>query len=196
MKIITKHLQKNKYTRSGIKLNRLKGLVIHWTHSATENFSRDFNWLYQFLNVNRPANKKYASYHYAIDQDGTVYELIPPTECAWHAGPSNQTDPTIEKQLGGKPNWSTLGISFLHPDPSGKPTKETYESLIKLGAHLIQKHNISINNIFRHYDCVGKGCPRYYVNNKEEWDRLKKDIEQEIQNQKIKDATGLEGFTR
>ena len=176
MRIITKHLQKNKYTRSGIRLNSLKGLVIHWTNSATDNFSRDFEWLFQFLNVNRPVNEKYASYHYAIDQVGTVYELIPPTECAWHGGPSNQTDPDIEKQLGGKPNWNTLGICFLHPTPDGKPTLSSYNALVELCYYLIKEHKIPAQNLLRHHDCTGKNCPKYFVENQSEWNSFRRNV--------------------
>lgn len=176
MRIRKKHLQKSEYTRSKIPLSRLTGLVIHFTDSATHTFSRDFNWLYDFLNYNRPARKKHASYHYAIDQDGEVYEIIPPTECAWHGGPTPKTDPKVREALGGNPNWSTLGVSYLHPTPEGKPTEKTYKSLVELCAYLIKEHNIPVENIFRHHDCTGKDCPRYFVRYSDEWIKLKKDI--------------------
>lgn len=176
MKINKKHLDTSKYSRSKIPLERLTGLVIHFTDSATHTFSRDINWLYDFLNYTRPRSKKYASYHYAIDQDGEAYEFIPPDECAWHAGPTSKTAPEITEMLGGRPNWSTIGISFLHPKPNGKPTEATYESLVNLSAYLIHKHNIPMKNIIRHYDCTGKMCPRYYVKNEDEWKKLQEDI--------------------
>lgn len=176
MKIHKKHFDNSEYSRSEIPLERLTGLVIHFTDSATNTFSRDINWLYEFLNSTRPAQKKYASYHYAIDQDGEIYEFIPPTECAWHAGPTPKTNPMVLAKLQGRPNWSTLGISFLHPTPDGKPTDATYESLVNLCAYLLHKHNIPFSHILRHHDCTGKDCPRYYVNNMDEWNRLKEDI--------------------
>ena len=176
MKIKQKHLDFNEYTRSGIKLSRLNGIVIHFTDSATGSLWREFYWLYRFLNENRPAAKKHASYHYAIDVEGSTYELIPPDECAWHAGPSGNTASWVEKRLGGKPNWSTLGVSYLHLKPDGKPTDLTRESLVELCADLLNRFNIDYSNIFRHYDCVGKNCPRFYVAHEDEWEALCKDI--------------------
>ena len=171
-----RHLDFNEYTRSGIKLSRLNGLVIHFTDSATDTLYRDFDWLYRFLNENRPAAKKHASYNYAIDVEGEKYELIPPDECAWHAGPSGKTKQWVERRLKGKPNWSTLGISFLHMKPDGKPTDVTRESLVDLCADLLNRFNIDNRNIFRHYDCVGKDCPRFYVAHEDEWEALCEDI--------------------
>ena len=171
-----KHLDINQYTRSGIKLNSVNGIVIHFTDSATETMCREINWLYRFLNENRPAAKKFASYHYAIDLDGSTYELIPPDECAWHAGPSSDTAGWVEDRLGGKPNWNTLGVSFLHLKPDGKPTSATREALVELCADLLNKFNIKHRNIFRHYDCVGKDCPRFYVAHEDEWLKLCGDI--------------------
>lgn len=176
MKIIKRHLDKSEYTRSKIPLERVTGIVIHFTDSATTTFSRNAEWLYEFLNYNRPARQRHASYHYAIDQDGATYEFIPPNECAWHAGPTNLTRPNITETLNGRPNWSTIGISFLHPSPDGKPTPETYQSLVELTVELCNKFKINEDNVFRHFDCTGKDCPRYFVNNEQEWVMFKTNV--------------------
>jgi N-acetylmuramoyl-L-alanine amidase CwlA len=176
MQITKKHLTKNRYTRPGQPLERLTGIVVHYTDSATKTFSRDFDWLFELLNTTFPAEKHYGCYHYAIDQEGSTYELIPPTEIAWHAGALTGVNRNTIKELGGEANFSTLAIAFLHPDPSGKPTEETYKSLIELISFLIEEHGIDPRNLYRHDDCATKLCPKYYVENEDEWLELKRDI--------------------
>lgn len=189
--VLKKHLDINRYSRSAIPLERKTGIVIHYTDSATNTFSRDVNWLYEFLNTTRPAQEKFASYHYAIDQDGKRYEFIPPTECAWHAGPTSDTAAEVMDVLGGRPNWSTIGVAFLHPTPDGKPTEKTQKALIELVSDLIVEHNIPALHIFRHHDCTGKMCPRYFVENEQEWVNLKRSIYSRVHQKKTRNTGGL-----
>ena len=49
--------------------------------------------------------------------------------------------------------------------------------MVWLGKYLMQKHGIK-NNI-RHYDVTGKTCPKWFVDNPEEWEKFKKELEGE-----------------
>ena len=53
-----------------------------------------------------PAAK--ASAHYQIDEDGTLYQLVPPQKRAWHAGVS---------EFGGRTNFNdfSIGIELVNP---------------------------------------------------------------------------------
>ena len=42
--------------------------------------------------------------------------------------------------------------------------------------HIIVQLNYVQINIIRHYDVTGKECPKYYVKNSKEWEKLKEDI--------------------
>ena len=70
----------------------------------------------------------------------------------------------------------TISIEVCHPDSTGQFTEETYASLIKLVAWLLDVGDLSEENVIRHYDVTGKECPRYYVRNPEAWDTFVSDV--------------------
>ena len=47
---------------------------------------------------------------------------------------------------------------------------------MKLTAYLTEKYDIDRDHIIRHYDVTGKECPKYYVENEDEWENFKKDV--------------------
>ena len=67
-------------------------------------------------------------------------------------------------------------IECCHPDKTGKFSRETYKSLIKLTGWLCTRYDVSKSNVIRHYDVTGKLCPLYYVKHKTKWRDLKNDI--------------------
>ena len=73
-------------------------------------------------------------------------------------------------------NKDTLSIETCHPDESGKFNQATYNSLVKLTAYLCYQFDLKQNDVIRHYDVTGKNCPKYYVENEDEWENFKKDV--------------------
>jgi N-acetylmuramoyl-L-alanine amidase len=176
MDIVQRHLKHGPHTRSGKTLPIITGIVVHWLGNAGTTAQENIN----YFNTMRHNGPRYGSYHYIIDEDGTINQLMPVEEVAYHAGPSGDTKPETIKQLGGLPNWRTIGVSFAHPDDSGKPTMQTYFSLVRLITQLSIRHSIMPENIIRHYDCTGKACPRYYVDNANMWSALLSQIRMAI----------------
>lgn len=41
---------------------------------------------------------------------------------------------------------------------------------------LIDKYDLTADDILRHYDCGGKKCPKYYVEHEDVWERLRCDV--------------------
>lgn len=152
------------YTRSGIALPNVNGLVVHYVGNPGTNAQQNIDYFNSIKDTG-----PHGSYHYIIDLDGTVYQLITEQECAWHAGPSDKTYDKTKALLHGLPNWRTLGISFCHPTDNGKPTVDTYRSLRHLVSLLSKRHSIPASRILRHHDCTGKECPKYYVDNPDKW---------------------------
>jgi N-acetylmuramoyl-L-alanine amidase CwlA len=133
-------------------------------------------------NPNRTAigNRNYfessgvASAHYVVGLEGEILRCIPDDETAWHAGKSYSPKYT---QMAKTNNNRFIGIEVCHPLPDGKFKDVTRSALIELCVELCKKHGFNPNDdIIRHYDCTGKCCPAYYVNNPDEWKRLKADI--------------------
>ncbi len=78
-----------------------------------------------------------------------------------------------------------FGIEVCHPDTTGKFSEVTNKSLIELCSQIVQRYNLSIENIIRHYDVTGKYCPLYHVNNPVTW----VDLLEEISKTSKKDAS-------
>lgn len=145
------------YCYSQSKMKDISGIVIHY-FSGKYQFSDDpFNiekCFDLFRDLNRPASEReyfsmsdvqkrmYASAHFLIARNGTVYKLVPLPYKSWHAGTS---------EWNGKPhcnNWM-VGIEMVATHKSGF-TDEQYIALSNLTKELINEYNISWDNITGH----------------------------------------------
>lgn len=163
MKIEERLLDINPYSRSSEMQNKIENIVIHWVGNAGSSALANRNY---FNNLAK-THKTYASSHYIVGLSGEVLQCIPEKEVAFHSGSWSM-------------NRKSIGIENCHPDWNGKFNDMTYSSLVELCAELCKKYEISVNNIIRHYDVTGKNCPKFYVENPEEWARLKQDIQNKI----------------
>jgi N-acetylmuramoyl-L-alanine amidase CwlA len=164
----------NKHTRSQIMISGVRGVVLHWPDAPgwTADDLRDY-----LADLPRTEPGRYASYHYAVGLEGEIIRMIPESECAWHAGPSDQTEPIIERRLGGKPNWTTIGICMAHPDRSGAHLRATWRSTVMLAADVMVRHGIKrTDTIFRHHDCTGKRCPGWMTDHPADWAEFVQDV--------------------
>lgn len=145
------------YCYSSSKMASVDGIVIHY-FSGKYQFPEDpFNsekCIQLFKDLNRAASERewffmpsvqkrmYASAHFMIARDGTVYDLVPLPNKAWHAGKSS---------WNGKSNCNNwmVGIELIATGSSGY-TDEQYQSLINLTDELVDKYDISVNNITGH----------------------------------------------
>ncbi len=104
--------------------------------------------------------------HFIVGLEGEILLCIPPHE---------KSSATNER------NADTISVEVCHPDATGEFSPKTRESLVRLLAFLCQKYDLTENNLIRHYDVTGKMCPLFYVENPEEWERLKQDVLHKMQ---------------
>lgn len=157
MEIIQALLTPNEYSRPQTRLKTVTHIVIHWVGNAGSTAKANCNYFESLKN-----KKIYASAHYIIGLEGEILQCIPETEVAYHAKEANSY---------------SIGIENCHPDWEGKFNSKTYASLIKLCADLCIRYGLEPDKaLLRHYDVTQKICPKYYVNNPREWDKLKKDV--------------------
>lgn len=159
MKIEERLLTISQYCRSGEKQNKIQNIVVHWVGNAGSNAIGNRN----YFNSLATSHKTSASSHYIIGLNGEIVRCIPENEVAFHAGSYSM-------------NRKSIGIETCHPDWEGKFNEVTYNSLVELCTDICIRHNLSVNNIIRHYDVTGKECPRYYVRNENEWIKFKNDV--------------------
>lgn len=92
--------------------------------------------------LTNPASQ--ASSNYLIMEDGTVYELVPPSESAWANGAVNKpnmANPIVAETLNAKRNMNTASISIEHAGQTsggkgGSLTARQIEATIALTAWL------------------------------------------------------------
>lgn len=143
--------------RTGTKLTDIKNIVIHYVGNpnTTAQNNRDY---YDKADTE-------VSSHFVIGLNGEVIQCVPLDEKS--AASNNR-------------NKDTISIEVCHPDKTGKFNDQTYDSLIKLTAWLLEKTGLDENDVIRHYDITGKLCPLYYVNNESAWEALKADIKENL----------------
>lgn len=148
--IIQKFLPISANARPGT-IHTKKFLIYHETDNgnATANADAHSNYLTNVAKTGYP----WVSWHYTVD-DTKIIQHIPDDEIAWHAGDGRKED-------GG--NMSGIGIEIC-VNADGDYNK-ALENAKELGAMLLKKHGWGNNACKRHYDMVGKYCPRKILSN-------------------------------
>ncbi len=162
-------LDKNEYSRPGIALKRVRGVVIHYTANRGTDAEANRNYFNNLPAINQKKEQKtYASSHFVIGLKGQIIQCIPLNEIAYTSNDRN-TD--------------TISIECCHKTKSGKFTGATYQSLVELTTYLCMKYNLEVNDVIRHYDVTGKNCPKYFVEHKAAWAKFLSDVAGELNNQ-------------
>ena len=156
--IVEDFLEVNDDSRPGTKVNRVKSIFVHYT--ANPGTSAQQNRSY-FANLAQTKERS-ASAHFIIGYEGEILQCIPLEEQAY--GVKTRNDDSIS-------------IECCYLNENGEFTQETYDTLIHTLAWLIQEYDLTTEDILRHYDCGGKKCPLYYVENPNAWEKLLADVE-------------------
>lgn len=154
-------LTENPYSRPGIPITAINGIVIHYTANPGSSAIDNRNY---FENLKDRQDNQVSS-HFVIGTEGEIVQCIPSSEIAYASNSRND---------------DTLSIECCHPDETGQFTDATYQSLVELVGWLCKRFDISVDNVIRHYDVTGKDCPRYFVQNPDAWTQLKADIQAQI----------------
>ncbi len=170
---ITKDLLTQKKCRpalinpSAFGLRKLKGIVIHWTANPGKG-------------ANAKANRNYfnsgvraASAHYVVDAD-KIIQCVPDLEVAYHVG-SKSYRPQGQRIMEGRynPNYFLIGIEMcINVD---NDWDKTYQNTLDLTRYLLEKHHLTVKDLYRHYDITGKDCPKMMVD-EPLWKQFLKDM--------------------
>ncbi len=133
MKILKNYIDVHEMIRGGDKLLEVKGIVVHTSDGIT---SREK--LLKNINLLRKQDVKYLSYHYIIDENASVFQLVPIDEIAYHSQ-SNYI------------NENYIGICIIENINKDIKNRQLI-SLKKILKYLFIKYNLSVNNVKREYD--------------------------------------------
>lgn len=161
----------NPYSRPGTALEKVNGIVIHYTANpgATAIANRNY-----FENLKDTHTTK-ASSHFVVGLEGEIVQCIPTAEIAYASNDRNS---------------DTISIECCYKNEDGSFEQATYDSVIKLTAWLCTKFGLTSEDVIRHYDVTGKLCPLYYVEHEDAWAQFKKDVDTYLQVYKTGDENG------
>ena len=161
----------NPYSRPGTALEKVNGIVIHYTANpgATAIANRNY-----FENLKDTHTTK-ASSHFVVGLEGEIVQCIPTAEIAYASNDRNS---------------DTISIECCHKNEDGSFEQATYDSVIRLTAWLCEKFGLTSEDVIRHYDVTGKLCPLYYVEHEDAWTQFKKDVDTYLQVYKTGDENG------
>jgi N-acetylmuramoyl-L-alanine amidase len=188
MNIIDKLLSENDYTHPpGRKLAEKRAVILHWVGVPGQKAPAVWDYFEHSC-----AGKIYASAHYCIDLDGTVYRFIPDDGVAYHCG-SSQIDPQsgkiytdwaravfgkyAEEPKRNSPNNAAIGIEMCALDAEGNFAAETLQAAAELTAYLCKTYQIPIERVGTHNLVVGwKDCPRLWTRYPGKFEDFKKEV--------------------
>jgi N-acetylmuramoyl-L-alanine amidase len=180
------YLTGNIFSRPGKPITKVKGIVVHWVGNAGSGPMGNRNYFESLKSqpYTTGEDKKkavFASAHFIIGLGGEMLQCLPENEIGYHVG-ANSYKPLAVHLLSTYPNNCTLGIELCHPAEydgkelirdsakwQGKFTPQTLEAAGALIKELLERYDLDNAAIFRHFDITGKDCPRYFVNNEDEW---------------------------
>lgn len=155
--------------------SQIRYLVYHYTGNDGDRAANNAKY---FQN-----NIVKASAHYFVD-DTTVWRSVPDLKVAWSVGGSKYAN--ADKTGGGTmygviTNTNSLSIEMCDTIRNSvyQASEATLANAAALGRALMEKYDIPIENVYRHFDVTGKHCPSYLVN-AQKWAEFKKRLEVKI----------------
>ena len=151
----------NRFSRPGILLDAVNGIVIHNIGNPNTTALQNRNFFASLAE----REDIFASSNFIVCLDGSIIQCVPVDEVAYASNHRNN---------------DTLSIEVCHPDDTGRFTRESYVAAVQLTAWLCVRFGLTADDVIRHYDVQGKECPRYFVVNEDEWEAFKAEVTLEI----------------
>ena len=140
----------NTQNYGGLRAGKVEYIVIHYT--AGKNDTAEANGKY-FARENIGA-----SAHWFVDETTAVLSVAEQF-VAWHCGGAVYKHPYCR-------NSNSIGIELCSEqgeDGRYYFTEATVENAKMLVRKLMERHNVPVENVVRHYDVTGKLCPAPFI---------------------------------
>jgi hypothetical protein len=144
--------------------NTIKYIVIHDTANKAKGADAEAH--YRYFN----GGDRGASAHYFVD-DHSIVQLVADKNAAWHVGDG--------KGKYGITNHNSIGIEIcINSDGN---YEQAVANAVELTRYLMQKYNIPLERVVRHYDASRKNCPgSMSANNWARWYQFKEQLKGDI----------------
>ena len=146
---------KNNYG-SKRNVSNIKYIVIHYT--GNDGDTDEANAKYFQKNIVK------ASAHYFVDDD-SITQSVPDDYSAWAVGGKKYNNGG-GRLYGTVTNSNSISIELCDTVRNKiiYPTEKTINNAIELTKMLMQRYNIPVHRVVRHWDVNGKSCPGYWIN--------------------------------
>lgn len=152
----------------------IRYIVVHYTGNKGDAAQANCNY---FAGANRQA-----SAHYFVDDD-SIWQSVDDKNRAWHCG----------HDVGGRyyhdtcRNANNIGVEICMLDKDGNVRPKAIAKASELVRWLMQRYNIPLSNVLRHYDVTHKSCPAPMVASMAMWAAFKKELEEpELTEQQVR----------
>lgn len=131
------------YNFSSRKGDKIKYIILHYTGNKGDNALDNAKYFAR--------EKRTASAHYFVS-DNQIYQSVEDYKSAWSVGDG--------AGRYGITNSNSLNVEMCcYID--GNVSIETEANAVELVQHLMNKYNIDIDHVKRHYDASRKNCPNW-----------------------------------
>ena len=151
----------NTQNYGGLRGQKVEYIVIHYTAGRGDTARNNGEY---FRN-----NKVGASAHWFVDEQEAVLS-VEEHFVAWHCGGAAYKHPACR-------NGNSVGVELCSEmDEKGQYyfNEATVANAKELVRYLMEKYNVPVERVIRHYDVTGKICPAPFVGaGKDAWDEFK-----------------------
>lgn len=155
------------YNYTDGEISRVKYLVIHYVGATGGAEANCRYYASKYIG---------ASAHYYVGFDGEVWQSVEDKNIAWHCGAKSYRHKECR-------NSNSIGIELCVRNKGSQAAtskdwyfeKATVDAAVSLVKKLMERYQIPIDHVVRHYDVTGKICPNPFVYNETEftWDQFK-----------------------
>lgn len=140
----------------------IKYLVYHYTANDGDSDTGNAHYFQNQL-------AKPSSAHYFVDDD-SITQSVDDLQVAYAVGGNKYADTYLTgggKLYGVVTNYNSLSIEMCDSQKDGQvmASEATMQRAAELGQALMEKYNIPIERVVRHFDVNGKYCPKYFMDN-------------------------------
>ncbi|MCM1258439.1 MAG: N-acetylmuramoyl-L-alanine amidase [Roseburia sp.] len=178
---INRLITKVNFSDSNRSKGQIKYLVKHYV-GATGGAEANCRYFYDTY--------RGASAHFFVGHNGEIWQCVEENDTAWHCGAKSYKHKECR-------NSNSIGVELcVKKDANGKwyYTDETKKAAVILFAYLMEKYDIDIDHVLRHFDVTGKTCGEPDVRSGNHvWAQFKKDISASIGSKADSSLTQIEG---
>lgn len=172
---IKKHLTSRNFTKGKDKKNLF--IVIHYTANNGDTALNNCTYFQR--------QYRGASANYFVDENW-IYQCVRDEDIAWHCGALIYYNDCR--------NNNSIGIELCsRKDNKGNYyfKEDTINNAVELTCYLMQKYDIDIKHVVRHYDVTHKCCPAPFVHNYSAWEDFLDRVETKLKGEAMEEEKTL-----